>query len=84
MAVLYKLKYSSRATALADLTTKGVITGDLTWDYPTLSVVEVGIFGSASNNYYIDFMSDNESLLFINLADFGDPNTPHTWFGWNI
>lgn len=95
MIQIYKLKYSDKETAIADLKAKGVYTEDLSFGNGTQAVVEIGsivltdgTYDEENNvitepifadGYHYDIMS-NHPIEFENQIT---PNNPkHTFYGY--
>lgn len=82
---IYKLKYTDKETAIADLIAKGVyIETDEGLEYGESihSVVEIGLIplveGDLNDNYHYDIMSDKE-ILFDSEIQVNNPR--HTFAG---
>ena len=81
MIQIYKLKYTNKETAIADLKAKGVYDEDLSFGNGIHAVVEIGIV-ELIDGYHFDVMSEIE-------IDFGAnrifPNNPkHTFAGYEV
>ena len=81
MIQIYKLKYTDKETAIADLKAKGVYNEDLSFGNGIHAIVEIGVV-ELIDGYHFDVMSEIE-------IDFGTnrifPNNPkHTFAGYEV
>lgn len=74
--MIYKLKYADKATAIADLQDKGILTED-GYGQGVHAVVELGIIALDENTnaegYHYDIMSDNTYDFGVNLIEPRNP-----------
>ncbi len=97
MIQIYKLKYSDKETAIADLKAKGVYTKDLSFGKGIHAIVEIGqiidkepifdadftIITEATylDGYHFDVMSEQE----INFESITTPTNPkHSFAGYEV
>lgn len=82
--MIYKLKYTDKAEAIADLTAKGILT-DEGYGIGVHAVVELGIIAIDENTnadgYHYDLMSDNTYDFGLNLIE--PKNPKHQFAGYN-
>ena len=80
--MIYKLKYTDKAEAIADLTAKGILTED-GYGQGVHAVVELGIIAIDENTnadgYHYDIMSDNTYDFGVNLIE--PKNPKHAFAG---
>ena len=78
--MIYKLTYLEKATAIADLETKGILKDGI-YGEGVHAVVEIGVIALDENTnaegYHYDIMSDKEYDFGINLVF---PNNPKHQF----
>ena len=93
---IYKLKYTDKETAIADLIAKGVYIDDLSFGKGTHAIVEIGkiidkepIFDADFNiieeatyldGYHFDVMSENEIDFGVNITT--PTNPKHSFAGY--
>jgi len=74
--MIFKLKYADKATAIADLQDKGILTED-GYGQGVHAVVEIGIIAIDENTnadgYHYDLMSDNTYDFGVNLIEPRNP-----------
>ena len=74
--MIYKLKYADKATAIADLQDKGILTED-GYGQGVHAVVELGIIAIDENTnadgYHYDLMADNTYDFGVNLIEPRNP-----------
>ena len=74
--MIFKLKYTDKAEAIADLTAKGILTED-GYGIGVHAVVEIGIIAIDENTnaegYHYDLMSDNTYDFGLNLIEPRNP-----------
>lgn len=74
--MIFKLKYADKATAIADLQDKGILT-DEGYGQGVHAVVELGIIAIDENTnadgYHYDIMSDNTYDFGVNLIEPRNP-----------
>lgn len=74
--MIFKLKYADKATAIADLQDKGILTED-GYGQGVHAVVELGIIALDENTnaegYHYDLMSDNTYDFGVNLIEPRNP-----------
>ena len=74
--MIYKLKYTDKAEAIADLTAKGILT-DEGYGIGVHAVVELGIIALDENTnadgYHFDVMADNVYDFGVNLIEPRNP-----------
>ena len=81
MIKVYKLRYSNKETAIADLKAKGVYTEDLSFGNGIHAIVEIGIV-ELVEGYHFDVMAETEIDFGINRIF---PNNPkHTFAGYEV
>lgn len=80
--MIYKLKYTDKAEAIADLTAKGILTED-GYGQGVHAVVELGIIAIDENTnadgYHFDVMADNVYDFGLNLIE--PKNPKHAFAG---
>ena len=83
--MIYKLKYTDKAEAIADLTAKGILT-DEGYGQGVHAVVEIGIIALDENTnadgYHYDLMADNTYDFGVNLIE--PKNPKHAFAGHQI
>ena len=83
--MIYKLKYTDKAEAIADLTAKGILTED-GYGQGVHAVVELGIIALDENTnaegYHYDIMSDNTYDFGLNIIEPRNPK--HAFAGHQI
>ena len=83
--MIYKLKYTDKAEAIADLTAKGILT-DEGYGQGVHAVVELGIIALDENTnadgYHYDLMADNTYDFGVNLIE--PKNPKHAFAGHQI
>ena len=83
--MIYKLKYTDKAEAIADLTAKGILTAD-GYGQGVHAVVEIGIIALDENTnadgYHFDVMADNTYDFGVNLIE--PKNPKHAFAGHQI
>ena len=83
--MIYKLKYTDKAEAIADLTAKGILTED-GYGQGVHAVVELGIIALDENTnadgYHFDVMADNTYDFGVNLIE--PKNPKHAFAGHQI
>lgn len=83
--MIYKLKYADKATAIADLQDKGILTEE-GYGIGVHAVVELGIIAIDENTnadgYHYDLMSDNTYDFGLNLIEPRNPK--HAFAGHQI
>ena len=75
--MIYKLKYTDKAEAIADLNAKGILTED-GYGQGVHAVVELGIIEN-TDGYHYDIMSDNVYDFGLNLIE--PKNPKHAFAG---
>lgn len=75
--MIYKLKYTDKAEAIADLQDKGILTED-GYGQGVHAVVELGIIEN-TDGYHYDLMSDNTYDFGLNLIE--PKNPKHAFAG---
>lgn len=83
--MIYKLKYTDKAEAIADLNAKGILTED-GYGQGVHAVVEIGIIAIDENTnadgYHYDLMADNTYDFGVNLIE--PKNPKHAFAGHQI
>ena len=83
--MIYKLKYTDKAEAIADLTAKGILTAE-GYGQGVHAVVEIGIIALDENTnadgYHFDVMADNTYDFGVNLIE--PKNPKHAFAGHQI
>ena len=83
--MIFKLKYTDKAEAIADLTAKGILT-DEGYGQGVHAVVELGIIALDENTnadgYHFDVMADNTYDFGVNLIE--PKNPKHAFAGHQI
>ena len=81
--MIYKLKYTDKAQAVADLTDKGILT-EQGYGEGVQAVVEIGVIALDENTnadgYHYDIMSDNTYDFGVNLIE--PKNPKHQFAGY--
>ena len=81
MIQIYKLRYSNKETAIADLKAKAVYNEDLSFGNGIHAIVEIGIV-ELVEGYHFDVMAETEIDFGINRIF---PNNPkHTFAGYEV
>ena len=81
--MIFKLKYTDKAEAIADLTAKGILTDD-GYGIGVHAVVELGVIALDENTnadgYHYDLMADNTYDFGVNLIE--PKNPKHAFAGY--
>lgn len=78
--MIFKLKYTDKAEAIADLTAKGILT-DEGYGIGVHAVVELGVIEN-TDGYHFDVMADNTYDFGVNLIE--PKNPKHAFAGHQI
>ncbi len=76
--MIYKLNYTDKKTAIADLILKGVIDTDLKYLQGTQALVEIGVIENKIG-YAYDLMNDN--IIYFGSSEIFPQNPVHGFSG---